>query len=431
MNLKKDNIIKHVKKIRKEIGHEDSEINIQKLIFNEKNKELWIITPDRPDKSAIIGKGGWVVGRLREETGLNKIHVESYSDFLLKEYRMKLSLESINSFIKENSPNNSIDNLTNNQKKPIFIKPMKSLKSLLEEKIENIFSFNIENYFVEIDNESEESDENNEYNEYDKYNKYDKYDKNDKNNENNDKNQHKAIVALSGGVDSSFSLILAKKLGFNPLAITIDPGTIILPKQFKDNIEKLCNAINVDHKYIDMDYNEIIKDSLDGRFHPCGRCSSMTETTVFDYAADNDISIVIFGDMLSTGLRCITKHMINTKNNKNNKINNINKTNRINRINKINKNDTNGKNSTNNAKEIYRLNLPATISIGKQEMKNMVFKYNLEKIKGFGCPLLYETHKKYPYLRKFSIQRILRETRSGALEPGEALDLIWSFYRLK
>ena len=27
------------------------------------------------------------------------------------------------------------------------------------------------------------------------------------------------------------------------------------------------------------------------------------------------------------------------------------------------------------------------------------------------------------------IQRILRETRSGALEPGEALDSIWSFYK--
>jgi len=44
---------------------------------------------------------------------------------------------------------------------------------------------------------------------------------------------------------------------------------------------------------------------------------------------------------------------------------------------------------------------------------------------------LYEVHRKFPHMKKFSIQRILRETRSGALEPGEALDLIWSFYKTK
>ncbi|MDR1819003.1 MAG: hypothetical protein LBR15_01980 [Methanobrevibacter sp.] len=54
----------------------------------------------------------------------------------------------------------------------------------------------------------------------------------------------------------------------------------------------------------------------------------------------------------------------------------------------------------------------------------------MKKIKGFGCPLLHETHKKYPHIKKFSIQRILRETRSGALEPGEALEQIWSFYKI-
>ncbi|MGZ7043739.1 MAG: ATPase, partial [Methanobacterium sp.] len=33
-------------------------------------------------------------------------------------------------------------------------------------------------------------------------------------------------------------------------------------------------------------------------------------------------------------------------------------------------------------------------------------------------------HKKYPHMKKFSIQRILRETRAGVLEPGEALEMI-------
>lgn len=388
MNLKKENLIKHINKIRKEIGHEDSDIKIQKLIFNENSEELWIVTPDRPNKSVIIGKGGWVVGKLKEETNFNKIHVESYSDFLLKEYQMKLSLESLNSFIE-----NYTLNYINNQKqaKNSFLTPIKNLKILLEEKIDNFYSFNLEEYF-NINNSTNIIDDTTNINNSKSYV-----------NKDNNENQYKAIVALSGGVDSSFSLILAKKLGFNPLAITIDPGTIVLPKQFKNNIDNLCENLNVNHKYISVDYTEIIEDSLNGRFHPCGRCSAIIESTLFDYAASNNINILIFGDMLSTGFQCITKHSIPIKNDEN---------------------------SNSQCKDIYRLNLPATLSTGKEEIKNLVSKYNLEKIKGFGCPLLYETHKKYPHMKKFSMQRILRETRSGALEPGEALKLIWSFYRI-
>jgi predicted PP-loop superfamily ATPase len=67
--------------------------------------------------------------------------------------------------------------------------------------------------------------------------------------------------------------------------------------------------------------------------------------------------------------------------------------------------------------------------VSKSENKSLTVHYNLNKFKGFGCPLLYEVHKKFPHMKRYSIQRILRETRSGVLEPGEALDLIWSFYK--
>ena len=79
---------------------------------------------------------------------------------------------------------------------------------------------------------------------------------------------------------------------------------------------------------------------------------------------------------------------------------------------------------------LYRLNLPASLSVAKQEIKSLIENYDLNTFKGFGCPLLYEVHRKFPHMKKFSIQRILRETRSSALEPGEALDLIWSFYKI-
>ena len=75
-------LLNHINRIRKEIGHEEVNIDIKEVLYDKDTNEMWIITNDRPDKSAIIGKGGWVVGRLREELEIASIHVESYSDFL-------------------------------------------------------------------------------------------------------------------------------------------------------------------------------------------------------------------------------------------------------------------------------------------------------------------------------------------------------------
>ncbi|MBE6491217.1 MAG: ATPase [Methanobrevibacter sp.] len=334
----KEFILNEVNQIRDEIGHDRVKIFIEEIYF--KNNELWIITEDRPDKSAIIGKGGWVVGKLREKLGLDSIHVESYGDFLNKDYKLKLSKKTVHNL------NSSLIGL-------------KNLEKTIDAKIDNIYSFNFDSYFNE--NEFDESSDT------------------------------EAVVALSGGVDSSFSLILAKKLGFNPIAVTVDPGTIILPKQFKDNIRTVTEKLKIEHEYIETDYSEIVKESFTGKLHPCGRCSKNTGELVKQYAKDKEIPIIIFGDMLATGSQC------------------------------INLQDD----------SLYRLNLPASLSVGKQEIKSLIRNYDLKEFKGFGCPLLYEVHRKFPYQKKFSIQRILRETRSGALEPGEALDLIWSFYKTK
>ena len=75
-------LLNHINRIRKEIGHEEVDIDIKEVLFDRDTYEMWIITNDRPDKSAIIGKGGWLVGRLREELSVKSIHVESYSYFL-------------------------------------------------------------------------------------------------------------------------------------------------------------------------------------------------------------------------------------------------------------------------------------------------------------------------------------------------------------
>ena len=298
-------ILNEVNSIRRQIGHEEADIYIEKIYFSEKTNELWIITEDRPDKSAIIGKGGWVVGKLKEKLNLESIHVESYGDFLQKEYKLRLSKRTVNDL-------------------DLDLVGINNLSDIIETKLDNIYSFDIENYFN--DNDLNESDE------------------------------VEAVVALSGGVDSSFSLILAKKLGFNPVAVTVDPGTIILPNQYKLNIQKLTKDLNIRHEYINADYSEIISESLTGKFHPCGRCSKNTGELVKEYAKDREIPIIVFGDMLATGTQCINLQ----------------------------------------EDSLYRLNLPASLSVGKQEIKSLIRNYDLREFKGFGCPLLYEVHKKFP-----------------------------------
>ena len=123
-------LIEKICKIRKEIGHADVTINIHETIYNKNKQELWIITKDRPDKSTIIGKGGWVVGKLKEELGIKTIHVESYPDYINKKYHMELSLETLNKFRKENPL--------------IGREPLNNLKELLETKINELYSFNLE-----------------------------------------------------------------------------------------------------------------------------------------------------------------------------------------------------------------------------------------------------------------------------------------------
>ena len=371
-------LLNHINKIRREIGHEEVNIDIKEVLYDNDANEMWIITNDRPDKSAIIGKGGWVVGRLREELEIGSIHVESHSDFLQKEYRMNLSLNKLNSFVNENKEN--LDYGT-------FI-ALNNLIDILKIKLDNLYSFNFYNYFKDLDESP--------------YGYF-------------EAEKPAAIVALSGGTDSSFSLILAKKLGFNPIAITVDPGTIVLPNQFRHNIDKLVEELDVPHEYIEVDYSELVQESFTGRFHPCGRCSKIIEETVYKYALEDDVPIVIFGDMLATGSQCITEQVCNLEESDE----------EIDEIDENRQSDVDNRVENN---KVIRLNLPASLSVSKSENKSLTVHYNLNKFKGFGCPLLYEVHKKFPHMKRYSIQRILRETRSGVLEPGEALDLIWSFY---
>ena len=335
----KEEIIEEVIRIREEIGHEEVHPEIKDIYYED--NELTIITPDRPEKSVIIGKGGWVVGKLREKLKLQSIHVISYTDIIIKEYQLELSVKHLEKLFSEDKiPREYTEAFTN-------------LYTLLKQKSEAPYDNTIVEKYIE---------------------------------ENIDRDAYnipEIIVALSGGVDSSFSTLLAKSLGFNVRAVTADPGTIILPKQFRNNIDNLCSNLDIKHEYVRTDMSKIINDALEGIIHPCGRCSKHIHKTVDEKLDEYDAKITVFGDLLSTGSQAVVFN-----------------------------------------EDKMRINLPALFRMEKTEIKNIITKYDVKKVKGYGCPLIVQVHRKYPQYRPFSIQRVLRETRAGILEPGEALELI-------
>ncbi len=346
MIITKNELISLISKIRIDIGHKDVRADILNLFFDEKEENLLIITPDRPEKSVIIGKGGWVVGRLREELGVNSIHVESYSDFIVPLYRMKLAKTKLEEIISE------YDHRVK--------EPLNNLSQIIDSRMENPYKTNLL-----IENFQKTHEESNRFH------------------KDNIKSDFTAVVALSGGVDSSTSLIIAKKLGFNPLAVTVDPGNIILPHYFRESVENLTKKLGVKHHYLDVNMEEIIHGSLEGRFHPCGKCSKRIEEVITDFTQENNIPFLIYGDLLSTGANSFQKEG-----------------------------------------DVLRINLPAALSLKKGDVISVALEYGIKKRAGYGCPLVGEVHKKLPHMRRFSIQRVLRETRAGVLEPGEALDQI-------
>lgn len=406
--IKKEELISLISKIRRDIGHKNVEVEICNLFFDEEENSLLIITPDRPEKSVIIGKGGWVVGRLREELGINSIHVEAYSDFIVPKYRMKLALVKLEEIITgydqgEKEPLVKLSNFLKARiKNPYHIDSLlrrfkelypepdedrvESLQGSYESNISEVNSFKVGCSEVNISKSANLDVRNNEVG---------------TSKVTLDMNQasadFNAVVALSGGVDSSASLIIAKMLGFNPLAVTVNPGDIILPRYFRESVENLTRKLGVEHRYLDLDMQEIIDGSLEGRFHPCGKCSNAIEETILQFARENKISFLIYGDLLSTGAQSI--HL------------------------EENSNDSND-NSNNLSVNVLRINLPAMLCLKKGDLKNIAGKMGILKKGGYGCPLIGEVHRKHPHMRRFSIQRVLRETRAGALEPGEALSQI-------
>ncbi|MEO2116930.1 MAG: 7-cyano-7-deazaguanine synthase [Methanocaldococcus sp.] len=185
----------------------------------------------------------------------------------------------------------------------------------------------------------------------------------------------KAVVAFSGGVDSSTSAIIAKQI-FDVKAVSCY-SKYIMTDEMRENAKNIAKKIGVDLEFIDVDLEEIYKGVVNGRFHPCGRCHKVIENAILDYTKKIDAEFVIFGDLLAFGYLALYKD---------------------------------GK--------IFRFNLPSFFALTKDEEREILKNNGIELRMSYGCPLLKIYHK-YNKGYKFTIQRILREVRGRVVNEEE------------
>lgn len=110
------------------------------------------------------------------------------------------------------------------------------------------------------------------------------------------KSKYDCIVGISGGVDSSYTLLQAKKLGLNPLAVHCDTGWN--SKAAVVNIKNACSKLNVELYTLVVDWEE---------FRDIQRAFLRSSTPDADIPADMAILSTLFKIAGKFGI----KHILN------------------------------------------------------------------------------------------------------------------------
>ncbi|MEM2875573.1 MAG: hypothetical protein QXL67_01270 [Candidatus Bathyarchaeia archaeon] len=335
-----EDVSRIVLKVRREIGLDPTvKPKIVDTVFKGESGTLLIITEDRPDKASILGPGGWVLKRVGEELGVKQIGARALIDIKVKIERVKLSI--LRHLALARTLKGSTKNIL-----------MKRVIPMLRNELQ--------------------------------YPRRDLY-------EDEPLDDHETIVGYSGGVDSTSTLLILKKAGLNPVAVTVDPGPRIIPKETKLNIQRLTKEIDVPQIFVEPDkeaFEKIFMDSISGRVHPCGSCNRQIEKAVLIEAGRRNDTLIGFGDLLPTGSHSVRLHQ-----------------------------------------GYIRLNPLAALAYSKTDSlltAKSVGHPTTNLI--YGCPFLRAVHRKNPQFRYVSIQRVLRETRANILEPNQALEYVKSIF---
>lgn len=187
----------------------------------------------------------------------------------------------------------------------------------------------------------------------------------------------KALVAWSGGTDSSACISLSKKMGFET-----DCACVAMPHIDMDMLRNTADELGCRFCALEMpdEHAEVVKKVEQGRIHPCGQCHALIERCVTEHARACGYDILIYGDMISCGAQSIVDEG-----------------------------------------DIILLNLPAALGLSKKDLHDTI---STSPGYSFGCPLLKKSHNECKGARRVSIQRVLRELRSQALDEKYAFNMI-------
>ena len=191
-----------------------------------------------------------------------------------------------------------------------------------------------------------------------------------------------ALVAWSGGVDSTASITVCKSIGITP-----DAATVAMPHIDLGKMQARADELGVRLTVLPVpaELADVSERAAHGNIHPCGRCHAAIEETVRSYAKENGYDLVVYGDMLSVGAQSVVSD-----------------------------------------DGICILNLPAALMLTKRDMEQHA---GQRASTTFGCPLLSSTHELHPHTRRVSIQRVMRELRGQVITPAYACLLIGDIMR--
>ncbi len=331
LNVSVESIEKLVQSIREGLEYERG-VNPSIIeIIETSDSALHIIASDRAEKSLLIGPGGRIVAEVSKILG-RKTSIYGADEIQLKKYRLALTRRRINEIISDVNPN---------QRE--FLNILGKLISLEEDYPRSDFSY---------------------------------YD--------TSQTTAAAAIAYSGGVDSTATLVIARRAIQNVTALTIDMGPMFIDRRELERIKVDISELNITFEVIENleVSHQVIERTESDRIHPCGMCHEHIMNTVKKIALARGFDVLLTGELLPSG-----RQSIEYKNG------------------------------------LLVVHLPAALSLSKYQTKQIC---NRDGVLRFGCNFISYHHRRGWRMCSPSVFRVLRELQAGVLSTGEALDLIKS-----
>ena len=201
-----------------------------------------------------------------------------------------------------------------------------------------------------------------------------------------------ASIAFSGGTDSTAALVIMRRAGMRPVALTIDLGSRTLTHLDKKRILATCSEIGVAHSFVTPpDGMDIVYErAQSGDRHPCNQCHTLMYQTLFEHARDRGLEILATGELLPTGRQSLICE-----------------------------------------ENLLVVHLPAALALSKFNTLGLAGRGSdlSGEDGGFGCDLVRATHKFGWRMAGPSILRVLRELDGGVLSTGQALNQVKAILR--